>query len=61
MKKYTEALNYLLGNTRHKMLLDDMTVIFWAMNTGDSYADMIQAMFYGQSDQMDAGLSLIHI
>ena len=44
-----------MGNTRHKMLLDDMTVIFWAMNTGDSYADMIQAMFYGQSDQMDAG------
>ena len=30
MKKYTEALNYLLSSSKHKAILDDMTIIFWA-------------------------------
>lgn len=54
MRKYTEALNYLLGSSRHKILLDDMTVVFWAMEASEKYEDRIMAMFYGQSEGMDA-------
>lgn len=54
MKKYTEALNFLLSNSNHKILLDDMTIVFWAMDTGEAYEDMILAMLCGQSDKMNA-------
>lgn len=30
MRKYTEAFNYLLNNKKHKALIDDMTIVFWA-------------------------------
>src|SRR5699024_2918376 len=32
MRKYTEALNYLLKGREHKITIDDITVIFWAMS-----------------------------
>ena len=52
MKKYTEALNFLLGSSKHKILLDDMTIVFWAMDTSDVYEDAFMAMLCGQSDKM---------
>lgn len=55
MKKYTEALNYLLGKREHKILLDDVTVVFWAMSEAKDNEDVLTAMLYGQSDKMDAG------
>ncbi len=54
MKKYTEALNYLLTKKEHRMLLDNITVVFWAMDEGKCCEDQIMAMLYGKSDQMDA-------
>lgn len=54
MKKYTEALNLLLSDSKHKVLLDDVTVVFWAMNTNEAYEDIFTAMLYGQSEKMDA-------
>lgn len=54
MKKYTEALNYLLANPKHKILLDDVTVVFWAMNTSEVYEEMILASLFGQTDKMNA-------
>lgn len=54
MKKYTEALNYLLAGRKHKVTLDDMTVVFWAMNPYESCEDVFMQMFLGQSDQMNA-------
>lgn len=54
MKKYTEALNFLLADTRHKILLDDVTVVFWAMDTSEKCEDAIIAMLFGQSDKMSA-------
>lgn len=54
MKKYTEALNFLLQDTRHKVLLDDITIVFWAMDTNQAYEDIFMAMLYGQSEKMDA-------
>lgn len=54
MKKYTEALNRLLSDSKHKIVLDDVTVLFWAMNTNGACEDLFTAMLYGQSDKMDA-------
>lgn len=54
MKKYTEALNFLLGSSDHRRLLDDITVVFWAMDPSEKYEDMMLAMLYGQSEKMSA-------
>lgn len=54
MKKYTEALNYLLNGTEHKMLLDDMTILFWAMDTDGECEDKFQLLLTGASNQMNA-------
>lgn len=54
MKKYTEALNFLLGSPKHKILLDDVTIVFWAMDTSEAYEDAFMAMLCGQSDKMSA-------
>ena len=47
MKKYTEALNYLLSSNRHKVLIDDMTVVFWAMDSGEDSELLLQEMLFG--------------
>ncbi len=54
MKKYTEALNYLLESTTHRAVLDDITIVFWAMDANETSEDLLRAMLYGQSDQMNA-------
>ena len=54
MKKYTEALNFLLSSNKHKAMLDEMTIVFWAMNSEDMYEDLFTKLFLGQQDQMDA-------
>lgn len=47
MKKYTEALNYLLASEKHKALLDDMTVVFWAMNANEDDEAVVNTMLFG--------------
>jgi CRISPR-associated protein Csd1 len=42
MEKYTKAFNYLTATPNHKQVLDDMTLIYWAMTT-DSEKPYIQA------------------
>ena len=54
MKKYTEALNYLLSSGRHKAMIDEMTIVFWAMNESESCEDLLMKMLLGQSDKMGA-------
>lgn len=54
MKKYTEALNYLLSDRRHKVLLDDITVVFWAADGDGNSEDMFMAMLMGESEGMSA-------
>lgn len=54
MNCYTEALNYLLAGKKHKMLLDDVTIAFWAMNPDEKHEDIFMAMLYGQTEQMNA-------
>lgn len=54
MKKYTEALNFLLGSSRHKILLDDVTIVFWAMDSSEGCEGLLLAMLCGQSEKMSA-------
>lgn len=54
MKKYTEALNYLLNSGRHKAMMDEMTIVFWAMNEKENCEDLLMKMLLGQSDKMGA-------
>lgn len=56
MKKYTGALNYLLSSPRHKALIDDMTVVFWAMNASENSEDILNAMLFGEA-QGTGGIS----
>lgn len=53
MRKYTEALNYLLVNNPHKILLDDITVVFWAMDASETCEKTLMAMLCGQFEKMD--------
>lgn len=34
MKKYTQAFNYLTSTPNHKQVIDDMTLLYWAMTSG---------------------------
>lgn len=54
MKKYTEALNFLLSNSKHKAMLDEMTIVFWAMSSQETYEDLFMKMLLGQQDQMNS-------
>ena len=54
MKKYTEALNYLLSSSNHKAMLDDMTIVFWAMSSQEAYEDLFMKLLLGQQDKMGA-------
>lgn len=52
MNKYTEALNYLLSSKEHRASLEDITVIFWAMNKGEKCENNFYNLLYG-NDSMD--------
>lgn len=54
MEKYTEALNFLLSSNKHKVMLDEMTIVFWAMSDKDIYEDLFMKLFLGQQELMDA-------
>lgn len=55
MKKYTEALNYLLNDKRHKNLIDDITVIYWAADgeKNEVCSDLLSSIIFGNNDAMD--------
>ncbi|MEG1027271.1 MAG: type I-C CRISPR-associated protein Cas8c/Csd1, partial [Oscillospiraceae bacterium] len=42
MQQYTEALNYLLKDKTHKSMLDDITVVHFAISENDIYNSIIQ-------------------
>lgn len=60
MKHYTEALNILISDPRHRMYIEDMTVVFWAQSEGDeAEADLFMSMFGGDGpddEELDAML-----
>lgn len=54
MKKYTEALNYLLSSSKHRVTMDDMTIVFWAMDRSENDENLFMRMLFGKSDEADA-------
>lgn len=54
MKKYSEALNYLLNNKKHCSTLDEMTIAFWANNDNEQCNDLMSALVFGDKDVMNA-------
>lgn len=54
MKKYTAALNSLLADPRHKQLLDDITVLYWAKGNEkqQSSADLMSALIFGNESTL---------
>ena len=52
MKKYTQALNDLIADKRHRTQIGDTTYIHWAASGNDSCDDMFNALVFG--DSMDA-------
>lgn len=52
--KYVKAANYLIHDPRHRVFIDDMTVIFWAMSEKETYTDFIKVMFENDAkDEID--------
>ena len=51
MRKYTEALNYILKQRSHRMIMDDITIAFWAMDGGDEHEMALQEFLMGQSER----------
>ncbi len=46
-KKYTEALNYLLADKRHRTLIDETTYIYWAASGDEACNDLFSALAFG--------------
>lgn len=53
MRKYTEALNYLLNGTNHKKYMDGITLVYWAMSNEKEKEDFMASLFFGE-EGMDA-------
>lgn len=54
MAKYTEALNYLLSSdSGHKIVIDEMTIVYWATSMNKQYENLFMHMLMGSSDEMD--------
>lgn len=55
MKKYTYALNSLLADKKHKQLIDDITVVFWASGgeKNDDCSDLFSQFLFGDDDSLD--------
>lgn len=52
MRKYTEALNCLLSGRKHKTLINNMTVVYWALESDNNelYSDIAGAVLFENSD-----------
>lgn len=55
MKKYTNAFNYLLGDKKHKNLIDDVTIVYWATGgvKNEVCSDLMSFLVFGDNDLMD--------
>ena len=54
MRKYTEALNYLLASRQNKTLLDEMTVVHWAASMDEDYDDVFDECLNGSEEVSNA-------
>ncbi len=60
MKRYTEALNLLIADPKHRIYIEDMTVVFWTQSeNGEAESDLFMSMLGGDGqddDELDAML-----
>ncbi len=55
MSRYTKALNYLMAEKTHKTMLDDITILHFAMSGNEVYDNVFKCSFdYEFSEGMDA-------
>lgn len=54
MEKYTNTLNYLLRKQENMVVLDGMTLVFWAMSTQPEYESIVRNCIWDPPDEMDA-------
>ena len=50
MQRYTESLNFLLSDRDHRVLLEDTTIVFWAMETGGKNEEFFRLLMFGSQD-----------
>ena len=53
---YGAALNHLLADREHRMHLGDSTIVFWAENAEDAYADLFSAVLGNDQRMQDRDL-----
>lgn len=54
MLKYTEALNYILQQQSHRIVMDETTIAFWAMDGEEKHEMTLKELLMGQSDRKSA-------
>ncbi|MGN1422843.1 MAG: type I-C CRISPR-associated protein Cas8c/Csd1 [Oscillospiraceae bacterium] len=54
-KKYTAALNYLIADQNHRIYIDEMTVIFWAMSDNAASDELVCDFFGAVMGKPDSG------
>ena len=55
MRKYTEALNSLLADKKHRTIIDETTMVYWATSGGsdENCCSLFDAFFNGTGNQDD--------
>lgn len=56
MNKYVESLNYLLKSPKNKVIIDDMTVVYWSMTENNENEDFFNAFMLDNSEISDKEL-----
>lgn len=51
MKKYTSALNKLLSDKKHRVIIDDMVIVYFAMKHDDNAECGLLSVLLGSSDE----------
>lgn len=63
MTKYTTALNMLTADKKHRAVLDDLTIIYWAMKTGGNEEEILGFTLnpLGKQDENETANTLMKI
>lgn len=57
---YATALNYLLANSKHTIIIDDVTVVYWTEQDNDIYPDYFDSLVQGDpNDALNDAMSCI--
>lgn len=53
MEHYTESLNYLLTHKEHKQLIDDITLVYFAMDKSEKYVNEFNEALFDDFNSLD--------